>query len=83
MTSVGSSLSKIVSAHIHLAIATKPQVSNPHSASTSHRRPANGTYHRIVDEEWRVSIALDELPRAKRKSRVKSLLPALRARLGD
>jgi len=30
-----------------------------------------------------VSIALDELPRAKRKSRVKSLLPALRARLGD
>jgi hypothetical protein len=36
-----------------------------------------------VDEEWRVSIALDEVPRAKRKSQLKSLLPALRARLGD
>jgi hypothetical protein len=36
-----------------------------------------------VGEEWRVSIALDELPRAKRKSQLKSLLPALRARLGD
>lgn len=36
-----------------------------------------------MDEEWRVSIALDEVPRAERKSRMRSLLPALRARLGD
>jgi hypothetical protein len=36
-----------------------------------------------VDEEWRVSIALDEVPRAERKSRMRSLVTALRARLGD
>lgn len=36
-----------------------------------------------MDEEWRVSIALDEVPRAERKSRMRSLVTALRARLGD
>jgi hypothetical protein len=42
-----------------------------------------GTYHWIVDEEWRVSITLDEVPRTERKRRMRSLLEALRARLGD
>jgi hypothetical protein len=50
-------------------------------APIGRRRP--GRTIAIVDEEWRVCIALDEVPRAKRKSRMKSLVTALRARLGD
>jgi hypothetical protein len=55
--------------------------SGVHPSLPGSQRP--GPTIAVMDEEWRVSIALDEVPRAERKSQMRSFLTSLRARLGD